>query len=64
METNEEGDSLIIIKDHKNFFDNLPTIRLINAAKNELGRISKSILDKINKNLSQKFDLRQWKNTA
>ena len=64
METNEEGDSLIIIKDHKNFFDNLPTIRLINAAKNELVRISKSILDKINKNLSQKFDLRQWKNTA
>ena len=64
METNEEGDSFIILKDHKNFFDNLSTIRLINPAKNELCRISKSILDKINKNISQKFELRQWKNTA
>ena len=63
METNEEGNSFITIKDHKENFDNHPTVRLINPAKNELGRISKLILDKINKKISQKFELNQWKNT-
>ena len=53
METNEEGNSFITIKDHKENFDNHPTVRLINPAKNELGRISKLILDKKSvKNLS------------
>ena len=32
-------------KDHKENFDNNPTVRLINLAKNEFGRISKAILD-------------------
>ena len=63
METNEEGNSFITIKDHKENFDNHPTVRLINPAKNELGRISKLILDKINKKICQKFELNQWKNT-
>ena len=63
METNKEGNSFITIKDHKENFDNHPTVRLINPAKNELGRISKLILDKINKKISQKFELNQWKNT-
>ena len=57
METNDEGNSFIPIKDHKENFDNHPTVRLINPAKNELGRISKLILDKINKTISQKFEL-------
>ena len=39
--TNDEGYSFIAIKDHKENFDNQPTVRLINPAKNELGRISK-----------------------
>ena len=42
---------------------NHPTVRLINPSKNELGRISKLILDKINKKISQKFELNQWENT-
>ena len=48
METNREGNRFITIKDHKENFDNQPTVQLINPAKNELGRISKLILDKIN----------------
>ena len=48
METNEEGNSFIAIKDHKENFNNHPTVRLISPAKNELGRISKLKLDKIN----------------
>ena len=65
METNEEGNSFITIKDHKENFDNHPTVRLINPAKNELGRISKLTitLDKINKKINRKFELNQWKNT-
>ena len=37
----------ITLKDHKLNFQNNPTVRLLNKAKNEPGRISKSILDKI-----------------
>ena len=37
--------------DHNKNFDNHPTVQLTNPANNELGRISKLILDKINKNL-------------
>ena len=63
METNEEGNSFIAIKDHRENFDKHTTARLINPAKNELGRIIKLILDKINKKISQKFVLNQWENT-
>ena len=66
METNEEGNSFITIKDHKENFDNHSTInqaRLINPAKNELRRIRKLILGKINKKIRRKYELNQWKNT-
>ena len=63
MEPNEEGNIFFTIKDHKENFSNHLTVRLINPAKNELGRISKLILDQINKKISQKFELNQWKNT-
>ena len=53
METNEQSNSFITIKDHKEHFDNHPTVRLNNHAKNEVGRISKLILDQINKKISQ-----------
>ena len=52
------------LKDHKDNFENNPKTRLINPAKNEIGRISKVILDKINKLLKQKLGVNQWKNTA
>ena len=35
----------------------------MNRAKDELGRISKTILDKINVNLRNSLHLNQWKNT-
>ena len=63
METNEEGNSFITIKNHKENFDNHPKVRLIIPAKSELRRISKLILDKINTKVIQKFELNQWKNT-
>ena len=37
---------------------------LINSAKNEIGRLSKSILDKINSKLRNTTSLNQWKDTS
>ena len=48
METNTEGNSFITVKDYQGNFDNRLSDQLINPAKNELRRISKLILDKIN----------------
>ena len=45
---NGKQNCFITLKDHKPNFQNNPTVRLLNPAKNELGRISKNILDKIN----------------
>ena len=41
----------ITLKDHKPNFLNNPKVRLLHPAKNKLGRISKSILDKLNTSL-------------
>ena len=48
MDVNTDSSYFITIKDHKENFLNHPKVRLINPAKNELGRISKTILDNIN----------------
>ena len=63
MFINGKNNCFITLKDHKaNFLNNLKT-RLLNPAKNELGRISKAILDKINLNLRNATKVNQWKNT-
>ena len=63
MFVNGKQNCFITLKDHKPNFQNNPTVRLLNPAKNELGRISKTILDKINVNLRNSLHLNQWKNT-
>ena len=63
MLINGTGESFITLKDHKENFNNNPKTRLINPAKNEIGRISKDILDDINQQLRSKFRTNQWKNT-
>ena len=64
MDINAESNCYITIKDHKENFLNHPKVRLINPAKNELGRISKTILDNINMKLFQATKINQWKNTV
>ena len=61
---NGENNCFITLKDHKDNFANNPTTRLINPAKNELGRISKTIIENINYNLRTRFNLNQWKSTG
>ena len=55
--------AFISLKDHKENFQNNPKCRLINPAKNNLGLISKEILDKINNSIRSKTKLNQWRNT-
>ena len=55
---------LITLKDHKLNFENNATTRLINQAKNEIERISKMILENINKELRNKLQIQQWNNTT
>ena len=63
MDQSGSNDCFITLKDHKDNFQNNPTTRLINPAKNEIGRISKVILDKINCSLKQKLGVNQWKSS-
>ena len=63
MEVNGENNSFKTLKDHKENFNKNPTVRLINPAKNGLGRISKAILDTTNKNIREAMGLNQWRNT-
>ena len=53
----------IMLKDHKENFQNNQPVRLINPAKYELGRLSKLIIQAVNKELRHKLNLNQWKNT-
>ena len=63
MDINGESNCFITLKDRKENFQNNPSVRLINPVKNELGRLSKFILQAMNKELRRKFNLNQWKNT-
>ena len=61
MFINGKNNCFVTLKDHKANFLNNPKTRLLNPAKNELGRISKAILDKINLNLRNATKVNQWK---
>ena len=63
-DTNGENNCFVTLKDHKDNFVNNPTTRLINPAKNELGRISKIVLENANKQLRTSIELNQWKSTS
>ena len=64
VEVNGTANCFITLKNHKANFLNHPTARLINPAKNEIGRISKQILDQINSKLCEILNVNEWKNTA
>ena len=64
MDVNAKSNCFILIKDHKENFLNHPKGCLINPAKNELGRISKTILDNINMELFDATEINQWENTV
>ena len=61
IEITGTGNSFITLKDHKENFLNQP--RLLNPAKNEIGRTNKHILQNIKKKLYEEIKVNQWKNT-
>ena len=63
VEINGENNWFFRLKYHKDNFANNLQVRLINPVENELGRISKVILDKINLAIKEHFSFNQWKNT-
>ena len=63
MDINGESNCFITLKDHKENFQNNPSVRLLNPAKNELGRLSKFIIQAVSKELRHKLNMSQWKNT-
>ena len=60
----QETEAYIITKDHKNEFLNKIPCRLINPSKSSIGKISKVILDTINKNVIRSTKINQWENTS
>ena len=63
VEVNGGNNCFFSLKDHKDNVANNPQVRLINPAKNELGRISKVILGKIKLAITEHFSFNKWKNT-
>ena len=53
----------ITLKDHKDDFNINPKCRLINPAKSELGKVSKTIIENINNNVKEQTRVNQWKKT-
>jgi hypothetical protein len=53
----------ITLKDHKESWPNKVGCRLVNPAKPIIGRVSKIILEKINKEVRNKLGLEQWTST-
>ena len=51
------------LKDHKDNFRSAHPCRLINPCKSEIGKISKSILENINRNLLKLLQVNQWRNS-
>lgn len=63
VEIYQSSPAYILLKDHKPDFQAKSSCRLINPAKSQVGRISKTILDRITKDLRGKLAVNQWKNT-
>ena len=58
-----QKEAFITLKDYKPNFVCNPKCRLINPAKSEIGKISKSYLDEINNAVRNKSKLPQWRST-
>ena len=59
----QKNNAFVTLKDHKQNFRSVTRCCLINPCKSGLGKISKIILENINKALIEKLNVNQWKNT-
>ena len=63
MKCHSESNAIITIKDHKQEFPNSIKCRVINPASNNLGKVSKRILDKVNNKFRDASGVNQWRST-
>ena len=63
MECHSESNVFITIKDHKQEFPNSIKCRVINPACNNLGKVSKRILDMVNNKCRDASGVNQWRST-
>ena len=59
-----ENESHINIKDHKEHFPSKISCTLINPSKSDIGKIRKTILDKIITKIVSLTNVNQWKNIS
>ena len=64
VDTMAKQECFITLKDHKEDYRTNPKYRLLNPTKSQLYKISKQILQKINKTLKFKLNLKQWQNSS
>ena len=58
-----KNNAFVTLKDRKQNFRPVTPCRLINPCKSEIGKISKIILENVNKTLTEKLNVGQQKNT-
>ena len=63
-DTMAESTAFLTLKDHKPDFENHTKCRLINPAKSDVGKISKSILDTVNSKIREQTGVNQWRNSS
>ena len=63
MQNYSKTEAFIKLKDHKKNFVSRPECRLINTAKNDLGRVVKIKLERINSEIRYKTNVNQWQST-
>ena len=63
MTWEDQHQSFITLKDHKDNFQNNPKCGVINPAKSEIGIVSKHYIEEINKRIRRGIKVNQWRNT-
>ena len=63
IEKTAKKEPFITLKDHKPNFDSNPKCRLINPTKTEIGKVSKQMLDRINKWVAKANNTNLWRST-
>ena len=63
IEEYSDTPAFVTLKDHKKNFETERQCRLINPAKNQIGKISKQMLQKVNKEIRESSGLVQWQST-
>ena len=56
----QESEAFLTVKDHKENFPNTLSFRLLNPSKSDIGKISKSFLDQINRAVIDHSKVNQW----